>query len=588
MSLHGRCRLVALAAVLAVVGLATLGAGSASAGLSIPFVNWAVSGHLTPKKLGEPVILPKHSTFNGAAEFSAFPPAKGWGATVSGKLAVPPFTANLKLVGLVPTDVHVTFTEVGTSGGTIGEAPEADCPNPTIPGPCAVMNVSSKAIIGMEEVGLLGINVPVSCQTAEPVDFELSTHLTYPELTDLGPHFSGTVTIPNIECGGLEGLVVAPLLTTLMSGPENPYALYIAPREPSEPKSVTLPASSTTQVSALLNGRVDPNGEELTSCEIEYGPTTEYGKSLPCQPEADQIKKIFSDNIVHAQAAELAEGATYHYRLVATNSLGTTAGEDLTVTTLTAAEEPEYGQCVAQKHGKYNAGCATLATKAGKGKAEWIPGPPSSACVKQKKGEYTDSTCTTKSAKAKKGTFEKLPGSGFTSTSGPVVLETAGLSSTVTCSSSSGAGEVTGVSTGTERLTLSGCESGGKKCQSEGAESTPSGTPGVIDTNQLDTRLLGSAKGVQTQLTSGEHVPYFAEFGCEGTHYRVTGALAGVDQGSINLAGTTSTTKFAFEEGEQALLTAAKSGESWGTPHPTIATATLSNTSASPTEIRTP
>jgi hypothetical protein len=586
-------RLVALAASLAVVGGMSVAAAPAFAGITLTLTNHAVSGYLTPKKLGEPVVLPKHSTFNGVVKLASSPPTPGWGGTLTGSLSVPPFEASLKLVGLIPTTVGLTFTEVGTSEGTIGEAPAADCPNPALPGPCAQMKVTSRAIIGITEVGLLGIGVPVHCETAEPVVFNLTDDLTFEEVTEIGPHFTGTVTIPSIRCDGLEGLAVAPLLTTLMSGPDNPYALYIGLREPEAPSFEDEAASSVSQVSALLQARVDPNGEALSSCEFEYGTTTSYGTTVPCEPEPSAIKRPFVGNFVAAQAAGLSEGTTYHYRVLATNPQGTTDGPDQEFTTLGAAGAPEYGQCVAQKGGNYSdEGCSVVAEKKGvpdhKGSFEWAPGPASSACVAQKKGEYTEAGCATKSAKPKKGTFEKLGGPGFTSSTGVVKLETPGLGSTVVCSSSSGKGEVTGLSSGVEHITLTGCEAAGKKCTSEGANSTPSGTAGVIDTNLLDTRLLGSSAEVWTQLTSGEHQPYLAEFGCEGVLLRVSGALAGIQQGDIAAPSLTSTTAFGSQTGEQALATAASTngGSSWSAADPTNVAATATNTAASPTEIR--
>jgi len=584
MALNAR-RIAALVASLTVLGVVTLGAAPAF-GFAFVFDNYAVSGTLTPKKLGEPVTLPKGSTFNGSAPFTALPPTPGWSATVKGQLSVPPFEASLKLVGLIPTNVGITFTEVGTSEGTIEPAPEADCANAVLPGPCATMNVTSKAVLGITEVGLLGIGVPVTCRTSEPVVFDLSTTLTFEELSELGPHFAGTVTIPPIECDGLEGLLVAPLLTTLMSGPDNPYSLNINPHEPEAPGAVSLPAEQTTQASALLSSRVDPNGDPLTACKFEIGTSTSYTSTLPCLLAPSTIKRLYTNSYEYAQAASLEAGRTYHYRVVVTNAEGTTASGDETVTTLPSSETPEYGRCVAQKKGEYSgSSCETKAAKAHKGHYEWIPGP-TSTCVAQKKGEYTDEGCTTKSAKAHKGSFEKTPGPGYTSSGGPVTLETPGLSSTIKCASSSGAGEVTGVSTGSLHLTLSGCESGGKKCTSEGADSTPSGTPGVIDVNLLDTQLLGSGSTVFTQLTSGEHAPYLAEFGCEGTHFRTTGALAGAQEGDVGTPSTASTTAFAFLQGEQALYTASESGKTWSTADPSTLTGTLSSTAASPTEIR--
>ncbi len=595
-------RLVAIATTLAVIGGMSLAAAPAFASFTEPFVNWAVSGYLTPKKLNEPVVLPKHSTFNGSAIFSALPPTPGWGATLSGSLVVPPFTASLKLVGLIPTSVNTTFTEVGTSEGTLAEAPAADCPDPILPGPCATMSVTSRATIGLTEVGLLGIGVPVHCETSEPVTFNLSTHLTFEEVAEIGPRFAGTTTIPSITCSGVEGVLVGPLLTTIMSGPENPYSLYIGLREPAAPEVHPLPTSAVSQVSARLHARVNPEGDSfdgnpLEACQFEYGTTESYGSSVPCQPEVSGINHPFNGNLVRAQTAGLSESTTYHFRISATNSQGTTYGPDQTFTTL-GPVGVEYGKCIAQKGGNYvDGGCNAVAEKHGvpdhKGKFEWVPGPASSACVAQKKGEYTDSGCTTKSKTAKKGGFERLKGPGFTATTKAVTLETPGLGSTVTCSASSASGEVTGLTTGVERITLTGCEAGGKQCTSEGSNSTSSGKAGVIETNLLDTRLLGSPAQVWTQLASGEHEPYAVEFGCAGKLYRTSGALAGFQAGNVGVPSLASTTTFAAETitaetAEQALSTSVSEdgGESWSASHPTTAIALASNTAASPTEIR--
>ena len=291
-----------------------------------------------------------------------------------------------------------------------------------------------------------------------------------------------------------------------------------------------------------------------------------------------------------AAIAGLSENTTYHYRIVATNAVGTSDGADQTFTTLSPAIAPEYGQCVAQKHGEYADGnCTSKAAKAKKGKFEWVPGP-APGCVAQKKGEYTDSSCTAKSAKARKGAFEKAPGPGFTSATGTVTLASAALGRTVVCAASTGAGEVTGLSTGVERITFTGCEMSGKKCRSEGPNSTPSGKVGVIVSNLLATRLLGpvSGKEVWTELASAEHQPYLYEFGCEGPLLRTSGSLAGVQGGDVNVSSLTSTTTFASGQGEQALHgeLSETGGSSWIGPDPASEVTVASNTAASQIEIR--
>jgi hypothetical protein len=570
--------------VLSTTVAASVAVASASA-VVIPytFKNWAVWGSLTPKKLGEPVVLPKGSTFNGTSELTSTPTE--FSGTVTGTIAVPPFQSTVKLVGLVPTTVGVTFTQVGPAQGTITNAPASDCVGSRFGGSCVDLSVDTKANIGITETGLLGIDVPTECVTAEPVTFQLSAALPLSELVDAGPSFAGTTTIPNISCGGLSGLVVGTLLSTLMSGPENPYVLHLGPNEPAPPTVVTQQATAVSQISADLHATVNPNGEPESECRFEYGTSTSYGTSVPC---ARQAESAFS---VYTPVTGLEEGKTYHVRIVAKNPLGTSYGADQTFTTL--AGSPEYGQCVAQKGGNYSdSGCQLVAEKKGqpdhKGAYEWLPGP-SATCAAQKKGQYTDSSCTLKSAKAHKGTYEKQPGPGYTSSSGTVTLQIPALERTVNCQASTGAGEITGTSTGSERVTLSGCELAGKKCTSEGADSTPSGTPGVIASNLLHTRLLGPVAGVVwTELVSAQHEPYAAEFNCEGTLFRLKGSLSGLQSGDFNTESLTSTTTFAVEEGEQALSSEVSetAGKSWSEAEPTNVVGVQSNASAAGIEIR--
>ena len=579
-----KTRIAMLAVTVSVVGIMSIGAAQASA-ITLPytFKNWAVWGSLTPKKLNEPVVLPKGSTFNGVSLLTSTPTELS--GVVTGTIYVPPFNTTLKLGGAVPTNVGVTFTEDGPQEGTITQAPATSCAPSRFAGQCVTLKVISKANVGITETGLLGINVPTECETSEPIVFDLSTTVHLSQVLDAGPSFTGTTTIPSVKCGGLSGIALGVLLTGLMSGPENPYALNLGPHEPAAPTVVSQEATDVSQISADLHATVESNGEAETECFFEYGPTASYGSSVPC---ARQTEAGFA---VYAPVTGLGEGSEYHFRIVASNALGTSYGADQTFTTLTGS--PEYGACVAQKDGAYSEGnCRTVAEKKGvpdhKGSYEWVPGP-SSTCVAKKKGEYTSSSCTTKSSKAHKGTYEKAPGPGYTSTTAGVKLEVPALERSVVCTASTAAGEVTGLSTGTERITFSGCEAAGKKCTSEGPNSTPSGKAGVIVTNLLGTRLLGPVTGqVWTELSSSEHEPYSAEFGCEGTLFRTKGSLAGIQSENINVSSLTSTTTFATEEGEQAIATETSetAGKSWSGPYPTNLLTTATNTAATATEIR--
>ncbi len=96
-----------------------------------------------------------------------------------------------------------------------------------------------------------------------------------------------------------------------------------------------------------------------------------------------------------------------------------------------SAAEPEWGHCLAQKHGNYTEGnCATVATKHGvpdhKGHFEWLGGGGSS-CYAMKHGNYTESACATVATKHgvpdHKGHYEKTGGGKFTGVGGAGVLK---------------------------------------------------------------------------------------------------------------------------------------------------------------------
>ena len=84
-----------------------------------------------------------------------------------------------------------------------------------------------------------------------------------------------------------------------------------------------------TKTSATVLGSVDPEYDE-TTYRFEYGKSaTPYrfvtpwtALPMPLQPQT-----------VSASLRGLAAGTTYHYRLVAKNSLGTTSGADRTFKT---------------------------------------------------------------------------------------------------------------------------------------------------------------------------------------------------------------------------------------------------------------
>jgi hypothetical protein len=99
------------------------------------------------------------------------------------------------------------------------------------------------------------------------------------------------------------------------------------------PSASTLAASGVGGTRAVLNSDVDPNEQE-TTYHFEYGKTTSYGTSVPV-PSANAGSGESSLE-EHKTITGLEPNTTYHYRVVATNTAGSTDGTDKTFTTLAA------------------------------------------------------------------------------------------------------------------------------------------------------------------------------------------------------------------------------------------------------------
>ncbi|HEY1471916.1 MAG TPA: hypothetical protein VGF61_22950 [Candidatus Acidoferrum sp.] len=100
------------------------------------------------------------------------------------------------------------------------------------------------------------------------------------------------------------------------------------------PVVITSPATLLASFSATLNGSVDPHGL-TTSVHFQYGTTTSYGLTTAPQSHTGNTYLNISANINGLLASHV-----YHYRIVASNSAGTTFGSDRTFTTLSATGAP--------------------------------------------------------------------------------------------------------------------------------------------------------------------------------------------------------------------------------------------------------
>lgn len=100
------------------------------------------------------------------------------------------------------------------------------------------------------------------------------------------------------------------------------------------PSVITIPAFAIVGgTKAMLGGRVRPENDP-TKYWFEYGEGDSYGTSIPATEDGDAGN---GENFVFVEEeiAGLQPGGTYHFRVVAENTFGTTEGEDLTFTTPT-------------------------------------------------------------------------------------------------------------------------------------------------------------------------------------------------------------------------------------------------------------
>jgi hypothetical protein len=257
-----------------------------------------------------------------------------------------------------------------------------------------------------------------------------------------------------------------------------------------------------------------------------------------------------------------------------------------------SASAAEYYWCKAQKKGEYaNGTCTTKSSKPKKGSFEL---KPVEACEPQKKGEYTNSSCTAKASKPRKGSFERRSLRRFTVTGGKWSIPGGEVPdfgpSKIICTASTGDGEITSPTTGSLRLTMTGCEYEGIACKSEGPNSTPSGNAGVIVTNLLDTKLIGHGEGIKYlnaetdkeetyepgegqvgyEFYSAEHQPYLWEWDCGGMWFiRSTGELTGVlTSSTVNHLSSTAEVEFKPGRGAQGILSEVLTEAGWVGPAP--------------------
>jgi hypothetical protein len=157
--------------------------------------------------------------------------------------------------------------------------------------------------------------------------------------------YGSSIPVPAVDAGaGASSVAVSAVVTGLASAATYYFRLVASsaigesegsPRsfltQSAPPIVATEPASGVQPTEATLNAKVDPTGSD-THYYFQYGTTTVYGNDSPTPPGNDAGLGR-SEVTVSSVVTGLVPGTTYHFRIVATNSAGTSPGKDGTFRT---------------------------------------------------------------------------------------------------------------------------------------------------------------------------------------------------------------------------------------------------------------
>jgi plastocyanin len=244
------------------------------------------------------------------------------------------FTHTFNTAGSFPyyCSAHWQFGMTGTV--TVVNATPTPTPTPTAtPTPAVTTNPATN--VASFSATLNGLLNPRGSTTT--VDFQYGLTTSYGFTTPVQTQTGNTVRPISANISGLLASHIYHFRIVAHNGGGTSFGgdrtfTTLSPTGP--PVVTTNPATFIASFSARLNGLLDPHGL-TTTVYFQYGTTTSYGSATPMQSQTGNTYRNISANI-----SGLMAHATYHFRIVATNSAGTRFGGDRTFTTLTATGPP--------------------------------------------------------------------------------------------------------------------------------------------------------------------------------------------------------------------------------------------------------
>jgi phosphodiesterase/alkaline phosphatase D-like protein len=306
-----------------------LTAASAQAGPA-PSAPTAVTGSATPLTTKTATITGS-VTSNGAATTYSFEygPTTSYGSQTATRNAGPraaSVSVSANVWGLSPgTTYHYALVATNSAGTTTGSDETFTTFSPPAP---VVSTGGASAITGKTAMLAATIN-----PGGAPTTFSFQYGATSSYGAQTATRNAGSGTSDRSVSVGLYGLtagtvyhyrVVATNSSGTTDGSDQTFMTTLSP----PPTVVTGSSSSITPKAEALAGTVTPNGA-ATTYDFQYGTTTGYGSQTATRYAGAGSNAVS----VSARIAGLVPGQSYHYRLVARSSSGTTNGDDATFTT---------------------------------------------------------------------------------------------------------------------------------------------------------------------------------------------------------------------------------------------------------------
>jgi hypothetical protein len=169
-------------------------------------------------------------------------------------------------------------------------------------------------------------------QTSYRLEYRLSGESAWKPFAGERSIGSGTADIPlTVNLGSLEGArtyEVRMVATKQFGEGAVTTPIQTFTTQPAPPAIESFSSANVTATSADLRARINPHGTP-TRYRFEYGSTDEYGATVPT-PEGEIETELFAGHLVEVHLPQLAEGLTYHFRVIATSTAGEVSSEDQT------------------------------------------------------------------------------------------------------------------------------------------------------------------------------------------------------------------------------------------------------------------